>query len=40
MLHEVAPEIVRHIPKASIVVELGCGSATKTAVLERALLAR
>lgn len=40
MFHKTAQDIIKHIPEGSVMVELGCGSATKTAVLERALIAR
>ena len=40
MLHEHVPDILRQIPAGSVIVELGCGSATKTAILLQALLAR
>ena len=40
MLHEHATDIIQQIPAKSVLVELGCGSAEKTAVLQRALLAR
>jgi len=40
MLQEHAGDIISHIPTGSVLVELGCGSASKTAVLQRALLAR
>jgi uncharacterized SAM-dependent methyltransferase len=40
LLQEHAPDIITHIPKGSVLVELGCGSASKTSVLQRALLAR
>ncbi len=40
MLQEHARDIINHIPCGSVLVELGCGSASKTAVLQRALLAR
>ena len=40
MLHEHAPDIITQIPPDSVLVELGCGSAEKTAILQKALLAR
>ena len=40
MLKEHASDIISHIPVGSVLVELGCGSASKTAILQRALLAR
>ena len=40
MLHEHAADITSHIPKGSVVVELGCGSAQKTGILLQELLAR
>ena len=40
MLQQHALDIITHIPVGSVLVELGCGSAQKTAILQRALLAR
>jgi dimethylhistidine N-methyltransferase len=40
MLKQHASDIITHIPPGSVVVELGCGSAQKTAFLLSALLAR
>ena len=40
MLHEHVPDVLRQVAPGSVVVELGCGSATKTATLVQALLDR
>ena len=40
MLEQHAEEMIAHIPPHAVVVELGCGSATKTAILQRCLLKR
>ena len=40
MLEQHAEEMIAHIPAHAVVVELGCGSATKTAILQRCLLKR
>ena len=40
MLADHAEDIITHIPKGSVVVELGCGTAEKTATLLQALIAR
>ena len=40
MLQEQACDVVRQIPSGSVIVELGCGTATKTAILLQALLKR
>lgn len=40
LLEAHAQDMIRHIPRRSIVVELGCGDGSKTATLLRALLAR
>jgi uncharacterized SAM-dependent methyltransferase len=40
LLHEKATEVAHHIQNRSILVELGCGSATKTGLLLNAVLDR
>lgn len=40
MLQEHAFDIIDQIPSGSVIVELGCGTATKTAILLQALLKR
>lgn len=40
MLADHAEDIITHIPEGSVVVELGCGTAEKTATLLQALMAR
>ena len=40
MLQEHARDIICQIPSGSVMVELGCGTATKTAILLQALLER
>lgn len=40
MLQAEAPAVVTHIPRGTPLVELGCGSASKTALLLRAMLDR
>ena len=40
MLVEHAEDIITHLPKGAVVVELGCGTAEKTATVLQALIAR
>lgn len=40
MLKRYATQIITHIPKGSVIVELGCGGAEKTSTLLNALLQR
>jgi uncharacterized SAM-dependent methyltransferase len=40
MLEKHADEIAAHIPSGAVLVELGCGSATKTSIILQALLRR
>lgn len=40
MLERCAAQVAQHIPPDSVVVELGCGTGRKTAILARAVVAR
>ncbi len=40
ILEKNADDIVKHVPKGSVVVELGCGTARKTGLLLSALIKR